>query len=189
MAIKALHTPEAIRKLFRHDVETGNLFWNTRPVEDFAEGGHTSQHTAKIWNARFAGKEAFTSRNEFGYAVTNIGGRIYRAHRTIWAMVHGEWPAGDIDHINGVPDDNRLENLRSVTHKQNLRNQKQRSTNTSGFMGVSWCKNTNKWRGHITLAGKYKSLGYFDSKDDAIAARAVADKAHGYHANHGRVDQ
>ena len=49
----------------------------------------------------------------------------YRAHRVIWALVHGEWPEGQIDHINGVRDDNRLENLRVVTNQDNQKKHKE----------------------------------------------------------------
>lgn len=188
MAKKPIHTPDTIRQLFRYEAETGKLFWNPRDESQFCATEKRSQDWAfRRWNTRFSGKEAFTARNDFGYAVTNIGGRIYRAHRVIWAITHGEWPKGDVDHINGVPDDNRLCNLRSVTHKSNLRNQKRRSTNKSGVNGVGWYKAYEKWRAHITLGGKMKCLGYFDTKDEAIAARMAADIQHGYHGNHGRI--
>jgi hypothetical protein len=87
---------------------------------------------------------------------------------------------------NGIRDDNRLVNLRDVTHKENLRNQKLSSSNKSGMTGVSWNKALNKWRALITVDYKMKHLGVFINIEDATQARKKAEKKYGYHANHGR---
>jgi len=122
-----------------------------------------------------------------GYLLISINNRLYKAHRLAWLYIFGYLPPSDIDHINGVADDNRLVNLRSVTHQENGKNQKFRVTNTSGFMGVYWRKALSKWVAQITVDGKCKHLGCFKSKDAAIKARCVANKLYGFHENHGRV--
>jgi len=73
------------------------------------------------------------------------------------------------DHINGDTLDNRKENLRVVTSKQNNHNSKLPSHNTSGYKGVSEDKRNlkNKWQAYITIDNKKKHLGYFSSKEDA----------------------
>lgn len=86
-------------------------------------GRKTAQQNADRWNNTFAGKRAFTARHERGYLRGLINGRQYRAHRIIYKMCHDTEPAF-IDHINGDTGDNRLVNLRSVSHAENMQNQK-----------------------------------------------------------------
>lgn len=119
------------------------------------------------------------------YLTIRLGGKLYKAHRLAWLLTHGEFSDGDIDHINGDELDNRLVNLRSVTHKENMRNQRLRSTNKSGACGVFLNKPTGKWQAQITVDGGKKHLGLFASFEDAVAARKSADALHSYHQNHG----
>jgi hypothetical protein len=164
---------ELLPTLLRYEPETGKLFWLER-------------ESPPQWNAKCANKEAFIYVNTVGYHQGAIFGRGYLAHRVIWALVHGEWPTGEIDHINGNRADNRLINLRSVSHKQNSHNQKLRNTNTSGVCGVSWVQRDARWYASIHHDGKSKSLGQYKDFNDAVAARKAAEIEFGYHPNHGR---
>lgn len=164
-------TPEKLHELLEYDPETGTLTWKCR--------GNPQ------WDARFAGKAAFTSYRN-GYKAGGIFNKMYDAHRIIWMMVHGEWP-NTIDHINGVKDDNRIENLRNVTQAENCRNAKRTRNNKSGHNGVSWSKGSRKWLAQIMVNRKCIYLGRFIDIEDAIAARAAAEIEHGFHENHGRV--
>ena len=181
MAGKDLPTPDTLRELLSYDPGTGLLMWHPRPIEMFPD-----ERTFKGWNTKYAGKEALTAVNDQGYR----GGRIFcvchNAHRVAWAVYHGAWPAKQIDHINGNKADNRITNLRDVSQTENLRNTVTYSTNTSGVCGVSWRKETCKWRAQITLRGKSCHLGYFADFDDAVAARKAAEVKYGFHPNHGR---
>jgi hypothetical protein len=76
-----------------------------------------------------------------------------------------------IDHINGDPLDNCLSNLRIVTAQQNLMNRKPGRSNTSGVVGVTWIKKSQKWRASIGLDGKTIPLGYYKDFNDAVEAR------------------
>jgi hypothetical protein len=90
----------------------------------------------------------------------------------------------DTDHINGDKLDNQRGNLRVCTHAQNLANGKHRSNNTSGFKGVCWSKQQNKWQVHIWKDGKNFSLGYFSDINEAVNAYKQASKEyHGEFAN------
>lgn len=80
------------------------------------------------------------------------------------------------DHKDRNPLNNRKYNLRKATNQENARNGSRRSNNTSGFTGVSWNKNVNKWFAHITINDRTKSLGYFIDKEDAIKVRLKAEK-------------
>jgi HNH endonuclease/AP2 domain len=96
-----------------------------------------------------------------GHLIFSIHGRSYRAHRVAWLYVHGRWPAQQIDHIDGIRDNNAINNLREASNLENSRNSKRYVTNKSGFKGVSFCKEKNKWVAHINTKGKTKHLGYF----------------------------
>lgn len=91
-------------------------------------------------------------------------------------MHYGDIPDGmEIDHINRIKDDNRIENLRVVTKRQNCCNL---STNTSGIPGVIWCKQQKKWRARIWVNGKNKHLGLFENIEDAKVARKKAEQTY-----------
>jgi hypothetical protein len=119
-----------------------------------------------------------------GYTRITIKGRRYKTHRVVWALHHGEWP-DSIDHINHDRADNRIQNLRSIPVAENLRNKSRDKRNTSGKTGVSWDSRTNKWFAKICVDKKQISLGLFADKEDAIAARVAAERAAGFHPNHG----
>lgn len=180
MADKVLPSPEVLRQLLRYDPDTGKLFWRERPL-----GAFVSLRGFKTWNARYAGKEAFTACDGYGYLCGAVNYIVIKAHRVIWAMQMGEWP-NHVDHINGIRSDNRFSNLRSVTRQENQRNHKRHKTNSSGHMGVCWHQKAGKWCAYID-AGKRLHLGLFDDLAEAIAERKAAEIRHGFHANHGRV--
>lgn len=172
--------PKLPAQLLRYDAETGDLFWLPRPVEMFKSPGD-----AKRWHSNFCGKPALTAINGCGYRTGSIFEKVYKAHRVIWAIVHGIWPEGQVDHINGVRSDNRLVNLRDVTISTNQRNAKMQSNNTSGVTGVSYFAARKKWRADIKIGNKYKFLGMFDTIEEATAARVEAQRQHGFSERHG----
>jgi len=176
-----------VNELLKYDPETGNLFWRERSPDMFTDGEQSAERHCSWWNSRYSGKDAFTARDRGGYLSGTIFGRAYKAHRVIWLLHSGEWPEDDIDHINGDQTDNRLENLRSVSAAENMKNQRIYSNNTSGVAGVSWDKKRGKWRSHIMSNGHQKSLSRFARLEDAIAVRKTAEIDYGFHKNHGRL--
>ena len=125
-------------------------------------------------------------KTERGYRRLHIEGNNYMTHRLAWLLYHGEWPKQDIDHINGIRDDNRIHNLRDVSHLENARNSKKSVNNTSGVTGVKWHKGGGKWTATIKNLSEDIYLGLFDCFLDAIAARLRAEKEFNFHENHGR---
>lgn len=119
-----------------------------------------------------------------GYRAAMCEGKRYFAHRIAWKIYYGTEPE-QIDHIDGNPLNNKIDNLRSVTHRQNGLNQKLHKNNKSGCSGVSWSSAAGKWRAYIKIKGVQKYLGVFENKQDAISARLKAEKKCGYHENHG----
>lgn len=113
-----------------------------------------------------------------GYITIGVRGRVYRAHRLAWLYVYGEWPTKSIDHINGVRDDNRIENLREATPRQQQQNTVFNPRNKSGYIGVYWDKVNNRWRAMIRYGGKKHSLGSFKCRHEAGAAYLAAKRKH-----------
>ena len=103
-----------------------------------------------------------------GYASTSIDKKSIKMHQLIGCKWH--------DHKNRNKLDNRRENLRPCTHKENDRNKSIKSINKSGFIGVYWDKSRNKWAARIKLNYKGIFLGRFTNKEDAIKARLKAEK-------------
>jgi hypothetical protein len=103
---------------------------------------------------------------------------LYYAHRLAWLYMTGEWPAHQIDHINGVPGDDRWANLRPATNAQNNANGSRRVTNKSGFKGVWWHKQCRKWVAAIMVNGRSRHLGLFNCPAAAHAAYVEAANKH-----------
>jgi hypothetical protein len=129
---------------------------------------------AKWWNTRFVGTVAGYLKNT-GYITIRINGWNYQAHRLAWLYVHGVWPTDQLDHINGVRDDNRIANLREATSQENNRNAGLRKDNSSGITGVGWHKRRQKFQARIAVDGRLIYLGRFDTLEEAAAARAKAE--------------
>jgi hypothetical protein len=90
-----------------------------------------------------------------------------RLHRFVMGAEEGQI----VDHINQNKLDNRRSNLRFATKSTNAANSKTQSNNTSGFRGVSFQKNVNKWFAYINYQGKRIPLGYFNSSSEAAKVR------------------
>ena len=178
-----------LRELVAVDAGSGALTWKPRSPHHFAPTAkQTAEHKAANWNKRMAGKPALAYRDpRLGYLTGSIFNRHVSAHRVVFALTHGTWPAGEVDHINGKPADNRPANLRDVPHSENLKNAKRAANNTSGTTGVIFDSTHGKWVARIAAAGQSnRHVGCFVSKSDAVAARKAAEALHGYHPNHGR---
>lgn len=167
---------------FTYDAETGNLIWKKRPLEHFFD----APACHRFWT-RFAGKVA-GCRLVSGRPPRISGIRILlprhgqlRAHRVVWEMHYGPIPDGmAIDHINGNPLDNRLENLRLATKTQNNMNRGATKRNTSGYKGVSWNKKDGNWQAKIRIDGRNHHIGSFNDKEAAYLAYCdYAKKHHG----------
>ena len=158
-------TQELVRKMFEY--RDGKLF---RKI--------TRSQRNKV------GDEAGTLEKS-GYKRFSIDGKHYRVHRIVWLYHYGEFPDGQIDHINHDRTDNRIENLEMKSNLANARNQRVRKNNTSGALGVTWFKRDKKWRAAIQVLSKNIHLGYFDTIEEAISMRLTANDHYGFHPNHG----
>jgi hypothetical protein len=165
VAEKVTLTAEKARELLDYDPVTGILRWR---VDRFV----------LPWRKNASAGEVAGSLRRDGYRRVSIDRKEYMSHRLAWLISHGAWPAGEIDHINGNVSDNRLCNLRDVTHAQNQRNMKVFKTNRCGLKGVTWHKKGRKWQARIVINGRHTHLGLFDTAEAANEAYVAAAKLH-----------
>lgn len=165
-------TPEYIKKILAYDPRTGEFVWLKRELRVGFE------RLDKGWNKRFAGRPVKFRRHRHGHGQIGIHCKNYMLHRVAWAHYYGEWPKGNLDHINGDPSDNRICNLREATQSQNMMNATIRSDSSSGVKGVSWSKKEKRWYAYINKNKKMLSLGRYELLEDAIAARIDGEKIH-----------
>jgi hypothetical protein len=147
----------------------GELYWKVRPATHRYQIGRRAGHI-----------------NRDGYRYVFIGRRHVAVHRIVWMLHRGELPAL-IDHINREPLDNRVENLRACTAKENARNRSKHAGCLSKYRGVTFNRSAGKdrpWQAVITIDRKTRHLGVFSTEAAAAAAYdAAAAEAFGEFAN------
>ena len=137
VAKEKLLTSEDVKELFNYNPSTG-IFTRCRAT----------------CNAVTAG-EVVGSKMSNGYLTASRFGKMYRLHRLAWIHYYGEWPDGDVDHINGIRSDNRLDNLRVLSRSyNNLNKSKANSQNKLGVLGVSVCKKSKRYVAEFKIDGK-----------------------------------
>lgn len=162
---KEIITQDYVKQLFEY--RDGALYWKVKPCKKVLIG------------------EKAGNKREDGYCLTMINGKRYLNHRLIFLMHHGYFPQF-IDHIDGNPSNNTVENLRSATSIQNQHNRKLGKDNTSGVKGVSWVANRKNWEIRLRINNRRKYFGSFDDLELAsLVAQEARDKYHGKFANHG----
>ena len=158
-------------------------------TQDLVKNLFDYQNGVLVWkiklNKRISINSIAGSKDGNGYVQVMINGKRYKAHRLIFKMFNGEVPE-IIDHINGVRDDNRIENLRPASLSGNAQNSKKPQRNTSGFKNVYWHKAFGLWQVAITAKNKMLHIGYYKDIHAAnIAAISARKQHHGEFANHG----
>lgn len=148
-------TAAALRSLVAYDPSTGRFRRLVRTNWQAAEG----------W------------RDRNGHVRMSVAGKAYAAHRLAWLFVHGVWPIGDIDHINGDRADNRIENLRDVSKAINQQNQRRaHKRNPHRLLGVTYHKARGKYQAQISVGAKHRYLGLFDTAEEAHAVYLKAKR-------------
>jgi hypothetical protein len=149
---------ERLRELLDYDPETGVFRWKAVSSKNQVRVGDVA---------------GCVETN--GYRRIRVYGRAYQAHRLAWLHVYGRWPVGEIDHINGAKDDNRISNLREATRSENLQNQRRATRGSkTGFLGVY--PSFGKFGAQIMLAGKTRHIGTFETAEQAHAAYVRAKR-------------
>ena len=167
-----------VRSLFSyHD---GQLLWRPREDNTFLRPCDAARYKNNC-----AGQNAGWEDGRGYRQLTLPNGTRTLAHRVVWLWHNGLIPDGlAIDHIDGKPNNNRIENLRAVSHSENMKNRAKSQINTSGATNVQWLPERRKWRARGFIGGS-KHLGYFDAKDDAVQAIRAYYRLHGCTERHG----
>jgi len=161
-----------LREILDYDPISGDLTWKVKKANRITHGM----------------KAGCVDKN--GYLRVTINYKLLMVHRIIWALHYGDWPHGDIDHINHNRADNRLCNLRNVTRQENLKNISLSNKNKSGHIGIRERKKLGKetvYEANIVVDGRNIYLGRFNKKEEAIKARKDANHLYGFHENHGKL--
>lgn len=154
-------THDRLREVLRYDEDTGKIFWKV-----------SCSNRAK------AGSEA-GSRTSKGRMSIAVDGRRYLAHRLAWFYVHGEFPSGEIDHIDGDPTNNRISNLRDVDRTTNAQNNRRaKRISRSGLLGAFWFERDQCWVSKIRINGKLTHIGYFKTAEAAHEAFIAKKREH-----------
>jgi hypothetical protein len=168
-----------LRECFDYDAGAGHLVWRQRPRAHFKNGA--GWHN---FNNQCAGKIAGARRSNGRVEIT-LDGRTYKAARVIWAVYYGVSKFGIVDHIDGNPGNDKIENLRLATPAQNSRNRAHTAANSSGVRGVTWHTPSKKWWVRVTLDGRTRSFGLYKSLEQAVeVARVAKQRLFGDFARH-----
>lgn len=159
-------TRERLMELLSYDPATGRFCW--------IEG-------ARKRGSRYAMVGHNTGK---GYLQAILDRKPYLLHRLAWMYMYGHFPNGNLDHINGDQEDNRIDNLRVASFSQNNQNGRMQSTNRSGFKGVFFHKKNKNWIAQICANKIKKHLGSFSSPEEAHEAYCKASRElHGEFSN------
>jgi hypothetical protein len=159
--------PNNIKKAINYNSKTGGFTWRESPTNSKIKKGESAGTVNR------------------GYLKLKVDGKVYFAHRVAWYLTYDKLPKGEIDHINHIKTDNRICNLRDVSHSENMRNQSIAKNNKSGTLGVFWSKKDKMWVSKITINSNRIYLGAYKDKELAIFIRKEAESVYKFHNNHG----
>jgi hypothetical protein len=160
-----LHTADEIRGALDLDPATGILTWKNPSVH----------------NPYLLGR-VFGNIRPDGYLGGRVFGKAYLVHRLVWLHFYGEWPAGELDHIDLDKTNNRISNLREATRSDNIHNTNARKHNKLGVKGIyeRQYASGKRYRASIHENGKRRDLGAFLTLLEAKAAyEEAARRAYG----------
>ena len=150
-------TQERLKEALHYDPETGIFVWKIS--------------TGNVKTGDIANCLSF-----YGYIRIQVEEVRYPAHRLAWLYIYGYFPENDIDHIDRVKTNNRINNLREVSMSCNMRNTGNQKNNTSGVKGITFDKINNKWKARVKVNGKTKHLGRYKDFNDAVCARLAGEQ-------------
>ena len=148
-----------VREWVRYNPETGAFTW--RKSGPYKKAGAKAAHRASG-----------------GYCRISLYNRLVYAHRAAFVLMLGRWPAQFADHVDGDPSNNKWSNLREATLQQNNHNAKRPRTNKTGVKGVSYLKTRGVYRARAWVNGRQRSLGCYETAEQAHAAYCKAVKEH-----------
>lgn len=139
-----------------------------RRLFDYRENGDLVRRVSVTSNARKG--QIAGGPHPTGYLKVSVNGTKFNVHRLVWIWHYGDILRGrEIDHRNGVRDDNRIDNLRQVTHQEN-------QFNVRSARGISFDKASGLWRAQICVDQKRLTIGRFPTRELALEAYEAKKK-------------
>lgn len=148
---ESLLSKEEVFNAFSYNKAEGQIYWK-----------NTDKRVRRL-----IGKPA-TKMHNTGYLLVKLKQQVLFVHRLIWLFETGEWPKHTIDHINGDRLDNRIENLRDVTNRENCQNKVRHRKGS--LIGASYSPRDKSYRSFIMIGKKQIYLGYFKTEQEAHQA-------------------
>lgn len=163
------------------------MLMNTLPIEELRQSLHYDPSTGALsWVESKRGRR----RKQVGHITTDgyhgvwVNGVRLKAHRVAFAHYYGRWPDGEIDHINGIKTDNRIENIREADRAENEHNKRVLPYNRTGVKGVSFYR--GRYDARAKCRGKEHRFGSFATLQEAAeAVRLGRERLHGEFCSHG----
>lgn len=160
---------EVVKEWLEYDPISGELHWLKSPANRIKVGDRAGYYGGRYIQIQLMNKRRL-------------------AHVICYALYHGHWPKGQVDHVDQDTHNNRAYNLKDVTGAINAKNKPKRRDNKSGVTGVSWDKVNKKWVVWINnKEGKSENRGRYVDLGEAKRVRDKAAYELGYHKNHGKV--
>lgn len=154
----------------------GNLFWKERPRSHFdKEKGY------QVYTTKMVGLMAGHKHKTNNYVEVRLDNKLYKAHRIVFKMFTGRDPTHCIDHIDGDPSNNRIENLREATQQENSRNMTKPVNRSSVYKGVT--KGKDYWFGGICINDKVSGSKFQTELEAALHYDKLAKEHFGEFAN------
>ncbi len=158
---------DEIRRRVHYDPLTGKMTWIRAKANGIKPG-------TEVGGVNAQGYRSFSYRQH-----------VIKVHRLAFAFTHGRWPEPYCDHINGDRLDNRACNLRECDPSQNCQNRPAFKNNTAGAKGVSYDRDSRKWRSRVWVGGNVKFSRRFSHLEDAVAfVKQAREQLHGEFARH-----
>lgn len=157
---KPILTAARLRELLHYDPATGVFTWITK---------------SSVKSRITVGSQAGSLKSDTHYFKICIEKSGYYSHRLAWLYMTGNWPEGEIDHIDGMRTNNIYTNLRDVNSSINRQNQRNRNNTKTGLLGAR-PNGKNRWAATIEVEGKARHLGQFSSPELAHHAYLKAKR-------------
>ena len=157
-------TLEILREVLNYNSESGFFTWNVMTGRRNRVGSVAGTISSR------------------GYVKIKVLGKAYYAHRLAWLYFYGDWPNGEIDHVNRIRSDNKIRNIRLASRSENLCNKTIQKNNILKIKGVSKCAQgkDRPFYSRITKNGNRVYLGSFGTIEEAsFAYKVAAQTMHG----------
>lgn len=178
---------DLLKKLLHYDPESGVFTWKKRTVSELTPNKRGVNVFNSLHENTIAGNISTSEKSKTSYVNIKLLNETFKAHRLAFIYMEGEAPE-EVDHIDHDGLNNKWDNLRASTNKDNSKNLPMQKSNKTGVIGVNWHKAAKKWQARaVNKDGKRIDLGRYDDFVQAVEARKKHEIEFGYYENRGAL--